>query len=334
MSKPASVQKIKSIIAHPNADRLEVVELEGMAWKVVSQKDIHAVGDMVCYVENDTRLDEKPWNEFLRSKKFMVKPIKLRGVHSVGLILPLLDLAEELNGDTLDLTLGKDISDQIGASHYEKPLPLSLGGEVVGHYPSIVPKTDEDNLLSNAAVFEELVELPCVITLKVDGSSFGMIKHPDGKVEVCSRNLSLKETEGNTFWKIYHKYGMDKIPNGIALNGEVYGPGVNGNNLGETEHKLAAFNMYNLNDGRHLVQHHVMAFECDRFGVPVVKVLYKGTLKEKFKTIQDLIDFANIQKYPNGKAAEGIVIRPLTPRHSETLNKNLSVKVISENYKD
>ena len=65
-----------------------------------------------------------------------------------------------------------------------------------------------------------------------------------------------------------------------------------------------------------------------------MKVLYKGTLKEKFKTIQDLIDFANIQKYPNGKAAEGIVIRPLTPRHSETLNKNLSVKVISENYKD
>jgi hypothetical protein len=53
--------------------------------------------------------------------------------------------------------------------------------------------------------------------------------------------------------------------------------------------------------------------------------------------VESLLEMANNLKYPNGKAAEGIVIRPVyhTPYHDENVAWDaLSGKVVSENYKE
>jgi len=335
MSEPASIQKVASVKDHPNADKLDIITLEGMAWIVVSQKGVHTVGDHVCYVECDTVLPEVPIFEFLRDKKFMVKPIRLRKVYSAGLILPLLELENAFGVLFMSRDLGTDISDLIGASHYEKPLPVEVSN-AIGRYPTdVIPKTDEDNLLSNSKAFDELKNITCGITQKVDGSSMGVIKHLDGRVEVCSRNLSLEETEGNLFWKMYWKYNMDKIPAGFAINLELYGPGVNGNKMKAEEHGAAAFNVFHITEGHALLSRNMSLEFCKTYGLEEVKQIGDVLiLSSKYPTIQSLIDLANEQEYSPGIPAEGIVIRPVIPTYSHVLNKDLSVKVINQNYKD
>jgi hypothetical protein len=51
-----------------------------------------------------------------------------------------------------------------------------------------------------------------------------------GVFGVCSRNLDLKETEGNTFWNVASKLDIESnIPDNTAIQGELVGPGIQGN---------------------------------------------------------------------------------------------------------
>ena len=103
--KLASIVKICKVSPIENADRLEVAEMEGKGWKVVIQKGEFNVGDEAVYFEIDSFLN--PDDEryaFLRERclrRFVsksgnvlregirIKSIKLRGVISQGLLLPL-----------------------------------------------------------------------------------------------------------------------------------------------------------------------------------------------------------------------------------------------------
>jgi RNA ligase (TIGR02306 family) len=97
MRKLASIQKIKEILEHPNADRLEVAVVNG--WKTVVKKDQFKVGDSVVYFEIDSWIPHdiapfltKPGHspkEYLGVKGQRLKTQKIRGVISSGLILPL-----------------------------------------------------------------------------------------------------------------------------------------------------------------------------------------------------------------------------------------------------
>ena len=103
--KLASIVEISKVSPIENADRLEVVEMKGKGWKVVTQKGEFHVGDLGCYFEIDSFLN--PNDEryaFLKDrclKRFVsksgnvlregirIKTIKLRGVISQGLLMPL-----------------------------------------------------------------------------------------------------------------------------------------------------------------------------------------------------------------------------------------------------
>lgn len=66
------------------------------------------------------------------------------------------------------------------------------------------------------------------VTVKPDGQSMTVYKH-NGQIGVCSRNLELKEGD-NPLWNIARKLALfDKIPDGVALQGEYLSPKVQGN---------------------------------------------------------------------------------------------------------
>lgn len=103
--KLATVRMISNISEIPNADKIEVVTVDG--WKVVAAKSVgHKIGDLIIYCEIDSFLPIKEEFEFLRKSSykkmgdqegFRLKTSKLRGQISNGLVLPL-SILESITG--------------------------------------------------------------------------------------------------------------------------------------------------------------------------------------------------------------------------------------------
>ncbi len=89
------------------------------------------------------------------------------------------------------------------------------------------------------------------VTMKMDGSSGTFFNTFEGERGVCSRNLQLKDNEANadnTFVRIFNESGLkaalDKFA--LAVQGEVMGPGIQGNRENLKTHKLFIFDMQGL----------------------------------------------------------------------------------------
>ena len=103
--KLASVVEISEILPIEGADKLELAKMKGKGWQVVVQKGEFNVGDLCVYFEIDSFLNpEDERYAFLKDRclrKFVsksgnvlreglkIKTIKLRGVLSQGLLMPI-----------------------------------------------------------------------------------------------------------------------------------------------------------------------------------------------------------------------------------------------------
>lgn len=333
--KIATIEKIKDIKPHPNAELLELATVNG--WQVVVKKETYRAGDWCIYVTIDSITADLPQYEFLRNKEFKIRTIKLRGEISQGILFPISLLSEF--GYSIDLIVdefseGKEISNLIGVSHYEKPVPAQLAGDVVGYRPEWIKKTDEENIKSCPEVLGELKGKPYVITAKMDGSSCTFFVK-DGTFGVCSRSMNLKPSENNSFWRIAKEYDIENkiksyFPNkNIAVQGELYGPGINKNRVGATKLKFAAFNLFDIDAQKYLSYPELNLF-CVMKQIPEVPLVETGI--EFNYTLEKLQEIANFLKYETENIAEGIVIRPITEVESRVLKGRLSGKIISEAY--
>jgi RNA ligase (TIGR02306 family) len=339
MSKVATIERINKLEKHPNADTLDMLTVGG--WRVVAKQGQYVEGDLCVYIAPDTIVDlNRPIYEFLKNKHFRIKQIKLRGEVSNGLCLPIHEAvpgACKVEGQWqvagahgyAVLEEGTDVSDLVGAKHYEKELPACLAGVCRSTFPSFMKKTDEDNLRSNIKALAELQGIEVYITEKLDGSS-ATYYAKDGQFGVCSRNMDLLPDDNNTFWKMARKYDLEnkllKFGFNIGVQGEVVGPGIQGNKLGLTEVDLALFNVYDINNQQRQ-NFDTLVGTVAVLGTKMPRVLFKGIFNH---TLADLLKMANELTYPNGSPAEGIVIRPVEPVQSKVLKGVLSVKVISE----
>jgi len=217
MRKLASIKYIDKLEPIEGADKIELAHVGG--WKVIVAKNVeHEVGDAVVYCEIDSFLPIEPEFEFLRKSSFKrladgkegfrLKTIKLRGQISQGLIIPLSDaisVMKRRNGSVFyeQLEEGQDVSEALGIIKYDPPLPANLGGEVKRYFPGFLRKTDEERIQNLTKEYEKWKseDRDFYFTEKLDGSS-STFYIKDGEFGVCSRNLELKESEDNTFWKV------------------------------------------------------------------------------------------------------------------------------------
>jgi len=328
--KLASLEVIKSIKEHPNADSLEIAQVLG--WQTIVKKGEFKEGDKIIFIVIDTILPKAPWSDFLADKKDPEKPIrlrtiKLRGQHSQGLVLPL----SVLYGNTFAAStwqIGADVGAELGVKRYAKELPASLSGEIVGTFPTyMVSKTDEDNGLSNPELVAEVLKYPITITGKMDGSSCTIIIK-DGKIDqVCSRNLSLKESDTNAFWKAAKKLNIPEGFNGI-IQGEVCGVGINGNVHNIPEPTLFVFQIRT--QDIYMTYHNMEQFCQQNLNCNVVPLIVHSVSGED---LDSLIELADEQRTSEGLPAEGIVIRPSDYRASG-IGRPLGFKIINRNYRD
>ena len=147
--KLATIEKIKEIHPIPDADAIERALIRG--WSVVIKKGDFKVGDLCVYCEIDSLMPEREEFEFLRPRNFRIKTVKLRGQISQGIAFPLnilehenvkLELIKEIElgkvkdeGFSIKFPIGADVTEALGITKYEIPIPAELSGKVKGGFP-------------------------------------------------------------------------------------------------------------------------------------------------------------------------------------------------------
>jgi hypothetical protein len=244
---------------------------------------------------------------FLKSK--IIRIAKLRGAYSECLIMPL----------TVEGNVGYDISFQMGVTKYTKPLPLSA--DIKGNFPIFIPKTDEPNFQTVPELVKALRGQSAYATQKMDGTSI-TIYNQDGW-HICSRNYEIADTG------LFEPYKT--FPEGYAIQMELVGEGIQSNPAGIKGKQGFVFNVYDIEKRRYMDVEDAAEFVCKynlKF-VPVVEMFREFDADES--ALRDL----SVGKYDNGKAQEGIVVRPMKEQQVETSEgwKRLSFKVINAEYK-
>ena len=326
--KMASVQLIKEIAPHNNADTLEIAKVLG--WNVIVKKGEFKAGDQCVYCEVDSILPERPEFEFLRNKQFRVKTIRLRGVVSQGLCLPTSVLPISIITESGSAVEGFDVTEALGIIKYEVPIPACLSGQIKGMRPSFVPKTDETRIQVAPDVLDRYKGMMFYMTEKVDGSS-GSYYWNEGDFGVCSRKLDIKEDDKNSFWSIARKYDiktkLEKYGRNIVIQGELLGPGVQKNKYKLKEHDLLVFNVYDIDKSQYVDFKELgkIVYDLGLYAVP-----YIGLLKLDH-SVEELVELAKGQSRLYETKREGVVFRPLQESRDDELGR-LSFKVINPEF--
>jgi RNA ligase (TIGR02306 family) len=318
MRKLATVRKIDDIQPIPEADAIEVAVVGG--WKVVVKKGEYKIDDLAVYCEIDSWIPTelapflskgKEPREFNGVKGERLRTVKLRGQISQGLLLPLEPFTAQIaQEDNLE---GMDVTEILGIQKWEKPIPAQLAGQVKGNFPTLVPKTDQEriqNLKKELEIWREK-GYTWEITEKLEGSSCTMYMDTEGIFHVCSRNLDLKEDENNAFWKIAKKYNVEEKLRGhlgIAIQGELIGPGVQGNYYNFPDFEFRVFDVYDVKTGKYMNAYDRNEF-CHKLQLQYAPVI---ALDWKLfnETLEDILQFAESKSVLNDKKErEGIVFK-------------------------
>ena len=319
MGQIAVIGEIVEIRTIDGADRIMQAFVDCAAagrWSGVVGKDVE-IGEKVTVFLQDALLPPSERWAFMEKHKWRVRMARFKGVPSECLIV---------NGAP-DTPLGTDVAQALGVTKYEKPIPQGMQGDFVGAFPSNIPKTDEPNFQSVPDMVALMRTRPWYASEKADGTSC-TVWNDEAGLHVCSRNWELREftTSGgqNVYWAAARKYGLNRLPHGLALQFEVVGLGVQGNPMGLSDLQARAFSLYDTASHAYWPYSNLQQ-ECAILSIPLAKVIGTDETLTDWQTSDGLRKLAEI-KYSNGKDGEGIVIR--------ALDSSWSFKVINLNYKD
>lgn len=243
----ASTTPIKAINPIDGADKIEVARVKG--WDVVVGKGSHKVGDMVAYFEIDSALpvEDPHFSQFEKrgvktlpdgTKVHVLKTIKLRGQISQGLVMSL----EELNlpAATPEDT---DLTEVLGVVKWEPPIPDNsrAKGSFLTQYAD---KTDSERVQNiKDQVWDQIQSMIWTPTEKLDGTSITVVCEDDWTIRVCSRNQEVGED--SLHYRAAVMTGLvDYMVPGYTVQGEVVGPGIQGNPLKLEEPTIFIFDVW------------------------------------------------------------------------------------------
>ena len=333
MRKLATIRKIDAIGPIEGADAIEVATVGG--WKVVIKKGEFAVGDLAVYFEIDSWMpvDLAPFlskgkepREFEGIKGERLRTVKLRGQISQGLLLPIEPTCANIVSELFE---GLDVSFPLNIVKWEKAIPAQLAGLVKGNFPTQIPKTDQERVQNLTKEIEAAQGSVYEVTEKLEGSSMTCYLI-DGEFGVCSRNLDLKRDEKNAFWQAAIREDIetkmrDTGPDAqFAIQGELIGPGIQGNIYKLMFIEFRVFDVYNILSGEYLTPVFRKAL-IERMGLKHVPVLESNF---KLKTdVEGLIAKAegkSVMGDITGPEREGLVFKQV--------DGGMTFKAISNKY--
>lgn len=367
MRKLVTIRTISNILSIEGADLIALGVVDG--WSVIIKKSEFKIGDPCVFFEIDSFLPMEPRYEFLKkttkfngTEGYRIKTMKMKGVLSQGLALPLsmfpeltVNIQEAIDNNT-------DLSETLGVIKYDLEQFCGVNNtsksEKPGKFPSFIPKTDQPRIQNLPHLFTTNKEDTFEETLKLDGSSmtcykvsssptllqkflslFG-IKAPTTKFGVCSRNVDLKRTantvmtfnnEGkesvydqSDFWATAIKLDLaNRVPVGYAIQGELIGPKIQANHEKVTELQYYVFDVFNISEQCYLLPQERRDF-CHTLGIPHVPVMnVKATPLQL--TLDQLLQHVDTESVNPKTVSEGRVYKSNT-------NPLLSFKVINNRY--
>lgn len=365
MRKLASVQKIEKIEPIQGADRIELATVLG--WHAVVAKGEFMPGETVIFIEPDSILPEKLATAIGFTDKHL-KTRRFRGVYSQGLVLKLnfLDNSE-------DHLIGDDVTKELGIEKYEpderNDVKSSFGKKKAGGWymkhrltrwfyrkyiekptnlpfpTQLVPKTDETRVQVLQDILQRYTGTDCEYTEKVDGSSVTfwlekkkrLFRKPKNVLHVCSRNREILNHEDymyKTAEKLVNK--METLPAGMILQGEILGPGIQGNKYHLKDYKILVYQAYMTAPENVKGYLSPLTFRSVMKKAGIEMVPFLGTVKLSSDADYFVSLSEGTSKLYNGTPREGIVIRPLSnikvEHDSRFVDDRLSFKAINPKF--
>lgn len=339
MRKLATIRKIDTLTPIEGADKIELATVGG--WKVVAQKGLYKEGDLAVYFEIDSWIPETVAPFLVKGKEARVfegvkgerlKTIKLRGQLSQGLLMPLEEACKNIDSELFE---GLDVSVPLNIKKWEKAIPAQLAGVCKGNFPTLIPKTDQErcqNMVKEIVAANES-GLRFEVTEKLEGSSM-TVYLMKGEFGVCSRNMDLKETEGNSYWATARKEDIEAKMRAVdehwdwAIQGELIGPGIQGNIYDLKEVEFRVFDVYNIQMGGYLDPADRRAL-IERMGLKHVPVL--AATASLYDTL-GITDIPGLLKFAEGKSVMGLIGCEREGVVFKEVNGGMSFKAISNKY--
>lgn len=185
-----TIEKIKDIQKHPNADRLSIATLNRLDFKFVTLLDQFKPGDLVVYFPVDSilpdaiveKLDLK--EKLTGSAKNRIRTVRLRKAFSQGVVADPFNFPEI----TGELKEGLDVTKLLGVFKYEKPEVVepfykNKSGKNLKPLPAGVKMYDIESVQRHPEVIEYLQEnnTKVFVTEKLEGTSFWATYYTDKK---------------------------------------------------------------------------------------------------------------------------------------------------------
>ena len=346
MRQLASIKEIGAIYPIEGKDRIVLAQVDG--WQVIVQKSDYVVGSKCIFCEIDSVFPPKPEFEFLKSKNYRIKTMKMSGILSQGICFPLSILPQNR-----DYKVGDDVTEILGVTQYETTIDKEVESKEstpIKHYPeflikmawfrklvlpkkqnkgfpNFISKTDETRI-QNAPFY---LDMDCrfVATEKVDGQSGTFtLQRINGKhfwnkekfdFAVCSRNLRQWENNTSSYWTVAKKYNIEEVLHKfigdnewVAIQGECVASNVQGNKYHVTEPDLYVFNLIYPTGRADSLEAKKIVSEYGLKFVPVIDefVSIKGM------SVNEVLDYATGNSQLYNTLREGIVFRSLDGKQS------------------
>lgn len=335
---------------HPNAENLSLVSIYGYTvcvntkqWEGVD-KGVYIVPDSLVstlrpefsFLYKGNGLSSNPDDYIVR-----IKTIKLRGVHSMGLLIPCPDGFE----------IGDDCAEFLGVQRYEPEFQGSTGGDCVSApaFQISPSKYDIDSWHRYLDLFEdgELVN----VTEKIHGANgrfcylnskslTDSLNHSPDNPQYCgSRTQWKKESDKDIWWRAYYNTPGIKdfceANEGLILWGEVYGQ-VQNLKYGLKDVRFVAFDIFDVLSGRF---YDVEEFQeaCFKWNIPEVPLIKNNWPLNKKEILdyaegKSLLHWSNLGgQLQNCHVREGCVIKPMKERWTEEVGR-LALKIVGNGY--
>ena len=348
--------RIEKVENHPNADRLEIIQVKG--WNCVVSKGSFLEGDLCLFFPIDSilpeELEKRIFGEDSKVKlnKHRVRTIKLRGIISQGLVI------KPEVADIFGAKEGQDFISQLGIIKYEPPeeLPSVYGtcNKIKKRYinSNFHKYTCIENIKNHPKVFEDGESV--YISEKLHGSSFrsGWVKNeantiwkkikklfgllPTHEFIVGSRNVQLSYRnknkyfyDNNVYARIAEKYDLkNKLKLGEVIYGEIVGDGIQhgyGYGCRPNETDFYAYDLM-VNDKWLNVVDFIDSCKIKR--ISTVPFLYIGPYS---KQIVDTFTIGASLLCPTGQPIrEGCVIKPLEEKNNPYVGRKVLKSINSE----